>query len=174
MPSVPSRWHLVPSQNFLPDRYANASAVHGALERSTMPTIGPRLVVMVSVAVPVLGAFAGGVPTFTIFPPPPASSGVQVQATVPAGGALAAAARSAISRSSRARAAARCRSLIDDTVFPPAPVCLQSQDCALADGAAPAATSPTVNVLMVIGCFGLTLLPDPLSTVGILLIFATV
>ena len=45
----------------------------------------------------------------------------------------------------------------------------------LAEGAVDAgASSPTVRVLMVIFCLGFTLLPDPLSTVGILPIAATV
>ena len=53
-------------------------------------------------------------------------------------------------------------------------VFLVTWDFALADGAAPDATSPTVRVLMVIFCFGFTLLPDPLSTVGTWPIFAPV
>jgi hypothetical protein len=156
---------LVLSQNFLLDRYSNAAAVQGALALSTVAVMSPRLVLIVMVSLPVFGAFGPGVPTSLIWPPALASSGVQVQATVPGGAAdgeaavglsssprlvtsqnatpamtttaraepitacrwrrlRAAWARSAISFSSRARAAARCRSFIDDTVVLLLVICL--------------------------------------------------
>src|ERR1700753_606555 len=89
MPVVTSRWHLVPSQNFLLDRNVKAWAVHGALVLSTVAVIGPRWVSIVMVAVPLLGAYLGGVPTLTVLAPVLVSTGFQVQATVPAGSAAA-------------------------------------------------------------------------------------
>ena len=71
------------SQNFLLERCTKLWVVHGTLARSRFATILPRFVLMVIVAVPVFGADAGGRPTSFTLPPP--VSGVQVQATVPAG-----------------------------------------------------------------------------------------
>ena len=88
----------------------------------------------------------------------------------------AAAARSAISFSSRARAAARCRSLIDDTVF----LLLFSAWGDSRLGARRRGCGrrrprrATVKLVMVIFFGGLTLSPASLATVGILPILATV
>src|SRR4051812_36355184 len=80
------RWHLVLSQNFLLLRYSKLAVVQGTFDLSSVAVILPRLVSMVSVAVPVFGAVAGGVPTSLTLPPPaPPGFGVQVQATEPAG-----------------------------------------------------------------------------------------
>jgi hypothetical protein len=85
----------------------------------------------------------------------------------------AASARSAISFSRRARAAARCRSLVDDTVFLLLLWASVNYDWALGDGATEAA-APKVRLVMVIFLVGVTLSPAALALVGILLIVVTV
>src|SRR5690349_3513734 len=64
IPVVTSRWHLVWSKYFLPARCWKLATVHGVRARSILIVIGPRLVVICIVAVPVRGALLkSGMPT---------------------------------------------------------------------------------------------------------------
>src|SRR5688572_26053937 len=64
IPLATSRWHLVWSKYFLSARCWKLATVHGVSARSILIVMGPRLVVICIVAVPVRGALLkSGTPT---------------------------------------------------------------------------------------------------------------
>jgi hypothetical protein len=66
MPSVTRRWHLVLSKKPLLARWVKLPAVHGTAARSIFAVIGPRLVSIVMVWVPVSCCWFAGSPTSLI------------------------------------------------------------------------------------------------------------
>src|SRR5262245_8473452 len=85
MPPLTMRWHLLPSKNFWPARWAKLAAVHGVLAVSMVISTGRLLMVTVITAVPERGSpEVGGVPT-ALRLGFPVSAGVHRQAPSPPG-----------------------------------------------------------------------------------------